>query len=189
MTFDGNVILILSPLDSGVKNYRKPGRGDTRSKIAPLPYRYIFPAFLSSSCCWVLSKRLQTSVGLGRWFLTKHFIHDVPRARLFLLELLRYEIAGVLMHFSDRLEKLQNRAARIIYNFLQISHLCRKGYCNLRLYHATWLHALRSDLNQFRTSKITFYSNILDCLQSAFSLKIRLVLISSSAIANHAVII
>ena len=162
MTFDGNVILILSPLDSGVKYYTKPGRGDTRSKIATLPYRYIFPALLSSSCCWVLSKRLQTSVGLGRWFLTKHFIHDVPRARLFFLVLLRYEIAGVLMHFSDRLEKLQNRAARIIYNFLQISHLCRKGYCNLRLYHATWLHALRTDLYQFRTSKITFYSNILD---------------------------
>ena len=30
---------------------------------------------------------------------------------------------------------------------------------------------------------------ILDCLQSVFSLKIRLVLISSSAIANHDVII
>ena len=30
---------------------------------------------------------------------------------------------------------------------------------------------------------------VLDCLQSAFSLKIRLVLISSSAIANHYVII
>ena len=113
MTFARNVILILSPLDSGVKYYRKPGRGDTRSKIAPLPYRYIFPALLSSTCCWVLSKRLQTSVGLGRWFLTKHFIRDVPCARLFLLVVLWYEIAGVLMHFSDRLEKLQNRAATI----------------------------------------------------------------------------
>ena len=39
------------------------------------------------------------------------------------------------------------------------------------------------------TKSVKFASEGLDCLQSAFSLKIRLVFISSSAIANHDVII
>ena len=44
------------------------------------------------------------------------------------------------------------------------------------------------DLKKKKFTVLVAGKQILDCLQSAFSLKIRLVLISSSAIANHDVI-
>ena len=47
MTFVGNVILILSPLDSGVKYYRKPGTDIHDQKSHRSPSGFIFTALLS----------------------------------------------------------------------------------------------------------------------------------------------
>ena len=47
MTFAGNVVLILSALDSGVKYYRKPGGDIQDKKSHRFPSSFIFVALLS----------------------------------------------------------------------------------------------------------------------------------------------
>ena len=47
MTFAGNMVLILSALDSGVKYYRKPGGDIQDKKSHRFPSGFIFVALLS----------------------------------------------------------------------------------------------------------------------------------------------